>query len=159
MDLRDIPTEKLDPWFVTWDYGGQALEGIRDYAEEVVVPAGKTIFSEGDPSDAMYLVLEGMVQVLKTDENGREQTVSIIVEGQSFGEIGLLVKQTRSATTAAGLESRLLKVSGQALEKLEKEKPEALLGMYKALAQTLAEQWMISRTIPTERHKEAKSEG
>lgn len=145
MTLNEIPTEKIDPWFVTWDQGGQTLEQIREYAEEVTVPAGKTIFSVGEPSDAMYLVLEGMVQVLVTDENGREQTVSIIVEGQSFGEIGLLVKQARSATAAAGLATKLLKVSWQTLEKIEVEKPQLVLGMYKALAQTLAEQWMMAR--------------
>lgn len=150
MNLNDIPTEKIDPWFVTWDYGEQALEKIREFAEEVKVSAGKTIFSAGDQSDAMYLVLEGMVQVLGKDEHGREQTVSIITEGQSFGEIGLLVKQARSATTAAGLDTRLLKISWEALAKLEKECPEILLGIYKALAQTLAEQWMISSKLHEE---------
>ncbi len=149
MSLNKIPTENIDPWLVTWDFGGQTMEGIRQYAEEVNVKAGETIFATGDPSDAMYLVLEGMVLVLTEDANGHEHTSSIITEGQSFGEIGLLVKQARLATTAAGLDAKLLKITWNTLEKLEQEKPELIIGMYKMLAQTLAEQWMLSMIGPT----------
>lgn len=145
MTLKDIPTENLDPWLVTWDAGGEMLESVRTFAEEVVYPAGTTIFSAGDAPDAMYLIIEGMVLVMTVDEEGHEQTSSIITEGQSFGEIGFLIQQTRLATTVAGLDSRLLKIDTAILEKLEQERPQILMKMYKVLAKTLAEQWIQSR--------------
>jgi hypothetical protein len=43
---------------------------------------------------------------------------------------------------AAGLDTRLLKITPPTLAKLEEEKPELIMKMYKVLAQTLAEQWM-----------------
>jgi CRP-like cAMP-binding protein len=142
MPLKQPPVENIDPWLVTWNFGGEAFETIRDYAEKVSFPAGATIFSQGDDSDGMYLVLEGMVQVLRRDEGGAEQTISIIVDGQSFGEIGLLFGQKRLATVAAGLETKLLKITPAALDKLEKERPDLMMQLYKRLAQAFADQWM-----------------
>ena len=117
----DIRNKDIDPWFVTWKLGDHFLDIIREYAEEIELEEGTTVFSHGDESDAMYLILKGMVIVLTKDDEGNEQTVSIISEGQSFGEVGLLVKQARLATTAAGLDVKLLKITQTALEKLEKK--------------------------------------
>jgi len=142
MFLDSIPIDQPDHWLVTWGFEGEAFESLRSYAEEVSFPARATIFREGDPPDGMYLVLEGMALVFTYDEDGSEQTLSIVTEGQSFGEIGLLIGQPRNATVAAGLDVRLLKITPEILEKLEQEKPELILQMYKTLAQTLADQWM-----------------
>ncbi|NDJ85308.1 MAG: cyclic nucleotide-binding domain-containing protein [Chloroflexi bacterium] len=143
MVLKDIPTENMEPWYVTWDLGAETLDKIRAFAKEIELPAGATVFSAGEPADAMYLVLEGMILVLVKDSNGKEQTTSIITEGQSFGEVGLLVDQPRLATTAAGLDSRLLKITSATLDQLEQDNPAIALQIYKVLAKTLAEQWML----------------
>lgn len=142
MFLDSIPIDQPDHWLVTWGFEGEAFESLRSYAEEVSFPARATIFREGDPPDGMYLVLEGMALVFTYDEDGSEQTLSIVTEGQSFGEIGLLIGQPRNATVAAGLDVRLLKVTPEILARLEQDKPELILRMYKTLAQTLADQWM-----------------
>ena len=67
MFLDSLSIEQADHWLVTWGFGGEAFETLRAYADEVRFPAGATVFSEGDPSDGMYLVLEGMALVLMTD--------------------------------------------------------------------------------------------
>ena len=65
-----------------------------------------------------------------------------MTEGQSFGEMGLLIGQPRTATVAAGLDVKLLKITPETLARLETEAPDLILQIYKSLAQTLAEQWM-----------------
>jgi CRP-like cAMP-binding protein len=142
MFLDSIPIDQPDHWLVTWGFEGEAFDTLRGYAEEVAYPARATIFLEGDPPDGMYLVLKGMALVFTHDADGHEHTLSIVTEGQSFGEIGLLVGQPRNATVAAGLDVRLLKITPDVLETLERERPELILQMYKTLAQTLADQWM-----------------
>jgi len=146
MFLDSLPLDDAQHWLVTWGFEGEAFETLRSHAEEVTYPARATIFSEGDASDGMYLVLEGMVLVLRTDAQGNEETISIVTEGQSFGEVGLLIGQPRNATCAAGLDVRLLRITPEVLENLEQERPELMMRMYKVLAQTLAEQWL--RTGP-----------
>lgn len=144
MAKDEKPSSEVDPWLVTWSLGVISLESVSQYAEKVVYPAGSTIFSRGDESDAMYLVLEGMVLVLVENDMGDESTASIITAGQSFGEVGLLINQQRLATTVAGPDSVLLKVTHDALMRLEVETPDFMVKLYKRLAQTLAEQWMLS---------------
>ncbi len=156
MFLDSFPPGPPDHWLVTWGFAGDAFEALRGYAEEVSFPARATIFAEGDPSDGMYLVLEGMVLVFTQDDQGNEQTLSIVTEGQSFGELGFLLGQPRRATVAAGLDVRLLKISPQTLDRLESEKPDIMMKMYKTLAQTLADQWV--RTGPWVEKQRKKGE-
>ena len=147
MFLDSMPVDQPpEHWLVTWGFEGEEFEILRSYADEVTFPARATIFSEDDPSDGMYLVLTGMALVLTVDDEGNEQTLSIVTEGQSFGELGLLVGQPRHATVAAGLDVKLLRITPEQVARLEEEKPELMMRMYKVLAQSLADQWV--RTGP-----------
>jgi CRP-like cAMP-binding protein len=144
MFLDSLPLDTANHWLVTWSFQGEEFEVLRAHAEELTFPARATIFSEGDRSDGMYLVLEGMALVFSRNALGMEETIGIVTEGQSFGELGLLIGGPRNATVAAGLDVRLLRITPETLTKLEDEKPELMMKMYKALAQTLAEQWVRS---------------
>lgn len=146
MFLDSLSMDHPEHWLVTWGFQGETFDSLRQYAEELTFAARETIFSQGDAPDGMYLVVEGMVLILHNDKDGRERTLSIVTEGQSFGELGLLVKQPRLATAAAGLDVRLLKITPVTLHKLETDQPGLVVPLYKALAETLAEQWM--RTGP-----------
>ncbi|MBN1200551.1 MAG: cyclic nucleotide-binding domain-containing protein [Anaerolineae bacterium] len=142
MFLDSLPIDQAQHWLVTWGFEGDAFEALRAYAEEVSFPARATIFSAGDPADGMYLVLSGMALVFLKDDQGTERTIGIVTEGQSFGELGLLIGKPRHATVTAGLDVKLLKITPDTLEKLEQEQPSLVMKMYKALAQSLAEQWI-----------------
>ncbi len=142
MVLDDYSLDNAGHWLVTWGFAGQEFETLRSYAQEISFPARATIFAQGDPSDGMYLVVEGMVLIFVRDDAGTEHTIAIVTEGQSFGELGLLVGKPRQETAAAGLNVRLLKIVPETLDRLEQEHPELMLKMYKVLAQTLADQWL-----------------
>jgi CRP/FNR family cyclic AMP-dependent transcriptional regulator len=47
------------------------------------------LFSEGDPSDALYVLLSGRVKVFGADEDGREVIFNIHGPGEWFGEVAL----------------------------------------------------------------------
>lgn len=126
---------------MTWGPSGAALDALRAYAVEVHFPARATVFDEGDPADSMYLVLRGMVLVQRRDPDGTVRTLTSVTEGQSFGEMGLLLQRPRLAMVTAGLDSTLLKITGSAIARLETERPDLALELYKTLARTLAEQW------------------
>jgi CRP-like cAMP-binding protein len=142
MSIGNIPTEDLSPWMLSWDLEGDVVKALQDYGEEMKISARETIFDEGDPAGAMYLILEGMVLVLRKDEQGNEQTLTIIVEGQSFGEVGLLVDQPRMGTIAAGIDTTVVKITPDALSKMETERPQTALAFYKNLARSFAQQWI-----------------
>ena len=47
---------------------------------------GALIYSEGEPSQGLYLTASGIVRIFKSSADGREQDLHHIVAGESFGD-------------------------------------------------------------------------
>jgi putative peptide zinc metalloprotease protein len=65
------------------------------------VAAGETIVRQGDVGDAGYLVRSTRVEVVVSDEEGRERALAILGPGALFGEAALLTAAPRNATVRA----------------------------------------------------------
>jgi CRP/FNR family transcriptional regulator, cyclic AMP receptor protein len=76
-------------------------------SDEVRVPAGKVLVSEGAAGREFYLILEGQAIVRR---GGRR--VAMLGPGQYFGELSLLDRGPRTATVVADTDMALL-VLGQ----------------------------------------------
>lgn len=77
------------------------VAAILAEAEHRTVSVGEVIVREGDPADALYVITEGQVSVDKADGHGGFRHVATLVEGQYFGETGLLHARPRNATVTA----------------------------------------------------------
>jgi CRP-like cAMP-binding protein len=84
------------------------LGRIAGLMEEVHFEPGETIFKEGEPGDALYLLLSGRVFL---DRNGN--TFREIKEKETFGTLDVLDFRPRSATAKAVDHVRALKLNGQ----------------------------------------------
>jgi CRP/FNR family transcriptional regulator, cyclic AMP receptor protein len=62
---------------------------------------GEVVFHEGDPGDALHLVLSGRVKIGRVSAGGDETIVTSIGPGETFGELVLLDGAPRSATATA----------------------------------------------------------
>lgn len=60
--------------------------------------AGQIIFHRGDPGEALYAVLDGLVKVVFTTERGDEIVLNTLGRGETFGELALLDGGPRSAS-------------------------------------------------------------
>lgn len=72
-----------------------SLMKYEDYAEDTL------IFREGDPGDAMYIVISGKMQIFVEDEVGNQLTLIWHGSGDVFGELALIDQQPRSASAIA----------------------------------------------------------
>jgi len=70
---------------------------------------GKTLFSEGDPGDALYLIRNGQVKISKLSA-GKELVLSYLVAGNFFGETALLPDAPRTATVTAIFPTDLIRL-------------------------------------------------
>jgi len=68
---------------------------------------GDVIYREGDKSDFAYVIKSGSVEILK-QEGGKERQITVLGEGDIFGEMGVILDQRRSVTAKA-LEDVLLR--------------------------------------------------
>ena len=69
------------------------------------------IIGAGDPTDSLYIVLNGRLKVLMSDDQGREVILSILKPGEFFGEMGLLDDSPRSASVLTIEPCELLSIS------------------------------------------------
>jgi CRP/FNR family transcriptional regulator, cyclic AMP receptor protein len=113
--------------------------GLLEIAEETKLSKGKMLFEEGDPGDAMYVVLEGNVEVLKKDRGGVQQQLAKMGDGSVLGEMSLVVGQSaRSASVLAVTDLKLLKMPTQRFSKLVRTDNVGALKVVHNLAQVLS---------------------
>ncbi len=73
------------------------------------VRAGEVVIREGEPSDGMYVVLEGAVDVMKRTTSG-QTAVARLREGDVFGEMSCLRKAPASASVVVVRGGTLLRL-------------------------------------------------
>ncbi len=86
----------------------ERLEEVARSASLRRVARGTTVVQAGEVTDNVYFVLNGSLKVLVSDEDGREVILTIIGQGDVFGEMGVLDEEPRSATVTAVAASDLV---------------------------------------------------
>ncbi len=137
-----------DFWEVTWRVEDEIFEELQTKSVEQSYKSQEAIFKQGDAADSMYLVVSGYALAITSDpQTGAERSTRIVPPGQSFGELGLLMGQPRSATVVAGTDMQVLKITLETVKALEQLDPRAAAMLYKRLARTLAEQLVANQNV------------
>lgn len=109
-----LPFHRLSHERLTW---------LAAQVEEVVVPAGKTLFKQGDEGDRCYLIRSGKVEIISTDEEGTAHTLAELTAPTLFGEATLITRAPRNATARVVEQCELLVLRYSHLSELiEREK-------------------------------------
>lgn len=74
---------------------------LTSLSRERKLKAGQVLFHEGDPGDAMYVVLEGRVLISKFIPGAGEEALAFLERGDYFGEMALIDRAPRSAQARA----------------------------------------------------------
>jgi signal transduction histidine kinase len=115
--FSDLPTEDLERLSV----------GI----EEIKLPAGILLFSEGDRGDRAFVVLEGQIEVVKATVGG-EVLLAVQSEGV-VGEMALLEDAPRNASVRARSDATLLAIPKVRLDELLDSSPSASRALFKVM--------------------------
>jgi len=74
----------------------------------VEIPAGSTIFSQGDPADAVFYVQKGKVKVAVVSKQGKEATVAVLGCEEFVGEECIATSHPLRLVTATALSDCVL---------------------------------------------------
>jgi CRP/FNR family cyclic AMP-dependent transcriptional regulator len=92
-------------------------------------PPDHKIFSQGEPSDAVFYIQKGRVKLTIISKQGKEAVVAILGAGAFLGEACLMGQIVRVASATAIVPSALLRIEkGEMLRVLQKER--ALSGLF-----------------------------
>ncbi|HRQ58045.1 MAG TPA: cyclic nucleotide-binding domain-containing protein [Azoarcus taiwanensis] len=95
-------------------FQGLADATLNAVAQSAVMrrfPRGQAVVHAGDRTDYVYFVLTGSLKVVVSDENGREVILSILGQGELFGEMGIFGEHPRSASVVSVMPSDLIMLS------------------------------------------------
>ena len=110
----------------------EILGEIAALLKEIEVPAGATIFAQGEQGDSMYIIVEGVVDALDGD-----QVFTQMGERQVFGEMALLDGEPRTATIRAAQPTRLLRLDQEPFYELMEDRLEIARGVIHILLRRL----------------------
>ena len=113
------------------------LERVSEISRERAYPRNSVILFEDDPGDALYVVALGQVKVVLIGEDGREVILSVMGEGEFFGEMALVDDEPRSAHVIAMEDSTLLVLRREDFQGILKQTPGIALALLRELSRRL----------------------
>jgi CRP/FNR family cyclic AMP-dependent transcriptional regulator len=132
------------PLFAALD--AQELDALAERVDELREPADTIIFHAGDPGDALYIVIEGLVEVFVLNPVGERIVMERARAGEFFGEISLLDSGPRSASAIAIEPLHALVVDRGDLEQFLTVCPTAALDLMAAMGRRLRETARLLRS-------------
>ncbi len=108
------------------------IEIFRNETDTIAIAAGQSIFNEGDAGSAMYVVVEGEVDLLV-----KGKLVEHLGPGGVLGEMALLDNVPRSATAIAKTACRLVEINEKRFKFLVQQTPNFALQMMRVIADRL----------------------
>jgi cAMP-dependent protein kinase regulator len=115
------------------DLDDRDREHIARFADEIDVPSGKTLASQGEFAYEFFVIEDGTAEVTKDGERLAE-----LGPDDFFGEIGLLESERRTATVVATSAMALIVIFGPSFRQLERELPEIAAKIRTAIRDRLA---------------------
>lgn len=114
-----------------------AMGAVERIAVERPYKRGEWIFSDGDPADGFYAVIDGQVKIYKLSPEGKEQILHIFGPGEPFGEVPVFSGSSFPANAQATAASRLLFFPRPDFVRLISENPTLALEMLAVLSMRL----------------------
>jgi SulP family sulfate permease len=119
--------------------------GLAAHLERVSVPEGTVLLHQDDPPGDVYVLESGRLSVETVTPEGTRLRLRTLRPGVVVGEIAHYTGVARTADVVAEAPSVMLRISRDAIERLEIEEPELAATLHRWLATTLAERLSDTR--------------
>lgn len=112
----------------------ELMEALASAGRRHSVPKHTMVVVQGDPAQALYVILEGRVRVFVSDDDGRQAELNRLGPGEYFGEL-MLTSRRRTASVKTLTPCTLSRVDRATFESLVAARPD----LASHLIQTLIE--------------------
>jgi signal transduction histidine kinase len=112
------------------------LDRLCHMAKTETLSAGEVLMEEGSLGDALYVILDGTVEITKRSHE-RDLLIANRGPGEMLGEISLLEQTPRSATVRAAKDCRLLKINREDFQQLLTKSSTAAMAMLRTVTARL----------------------
>ncbi|MCH7886803.1 MAG: Crp/Fnr family transcriptional regulator [Candidatus Marinimicrobia bacterium] len=112
---------------------GELVE-IWNHVQTRSYKKGNIILFEEDPGDSLFIIKEGKVKITRLSEEGREVILSILGEGEFFGEMSILDGESRSANVIALADSEVFVLKREEFINILTSNPQIAITLLEELA-------------------------
>jgi Cyclic nucleotide-binding domain/Acetyltransferase (GNAT) domain len=120
-------------------YGLDRAEADRFLAKATLIKAepGDRIVRQGEPGDAMFVLLSGIVEV--TLDEAPDRPAAVLGAGDTFGEMSIVTSKPRTANVIAKTACEMIVLSAESLKHVIEKEPAIATKMLLNLSRILAE--------------------
>jgi len=110
------------------------LESISKLVFEKTAGRAEMVLLEGEPPENLYFVASGVVKVLKTSAEGKEQILSIVRPGESFNDVPIFDGGPNPVSAQAMGPVLLYGIKKNDMEDILRDHPQIALNVIRVLA-------------------------
>lgn len=112
----------------------EILEGIAAHSRIIEVAGDTILYRQDDPTDSLYVLLEGRLAGFSVAANGTTAVIEVIQRGETLGLAAVLARQPRLMGVRTVHGSRLLRIEANDLLALLEREPALVTAMLVAEA-------------------------
>lgn len=132
MDIIDL---KMIPLFS--ELREEELEDLSKVSVRQMFKKDNMVLIEEEVGSTMFIILSGRVKISRISDEGREVILSILVDGDFFGEMAILDGQTRSANAVTLEDTEMLIIRRENFLRMLHDYPQIAINLLKELAHRL----------------------
>jgi SulP family sulfate permease len=117
----------------------ELVEPLLKYLERVEADTNTTLMRRGDPSDAMYFLEAGRLNIQLETADGEIIRLRSLRSGTVVGEIAMYLNSPRTADVITMQKSVLYRLTSDALARMEAEDPPTASALHEWIAKQMAE--------------------
>ena len=115
----------------------ETVEHIIAPATATTLAAHQTLFRQGDPATAFFIMIEGWLKLYRITLSGEETVIHILTKGDSFAEAVAFTGARFPATAEAVTEARVVRIPADHVVRCIRESPDIALAMIASTSQHL----------------------
>ena len=143
-EMDRIQFLKTVPFFD--ELSNRQLKSVSDIMFERTYDVDESIFEEGQPGAALFLLLDGKVAVEVVRESSTKR-LAVLERGAFFGEMALLDETPRSATARALERTRTLALYRNDLSGLVQRDAKMACQIYRSLARMIGDRLRLTNEL------------
>ncbi len=120
------------------DLDSVELNTISEHMHIARFEAGDLVFSEGDPGDEVFFVVDGILDILKFIDGKVEKKIAVKAPGGSLGEMAVIGNFSRTAAVKARTDATLLTLSRRRFDQICEDHPKIGVKIIRAIARILS---------------------
>jgi CRP-like cAMP-binding protein len=149
------PLQNVYPFGILKVLSEEEVVKLSENAISLHYNAGQQIITRGEMADSMYIIAEGILEVVTYKENGDKVILASLWPGDCVGEMSLLTGEPRSADVFARDNAHLIEIRKQDLAPILQANPILVERISSLLAMRLAQN---EKTLSLANQQEAVNE-